>query len=286
MKRMKICTDDNLSFEQGYKEFIDSCKARNLRPGTITHYNESYKVITRYFDKNIDLKEIDKKFFEDFVLSCKKNKNIGEQTLHTYCRDLKTILYFFMKMEHMKNFKIELPKVDKKTIETYSDAELKILLKKPDIKKCTFAEYRDWVVINFLLSTGVRSNSLINIKIKEVDFENELVCINVTKNRKPLIIPLNSSIQKILQEYLRIRQFKSIEDNLFCTVYGGKLARKSLNGSLISYNNKRGVVKTGTHRYRHTFAKKYINSGGNPVYLQKLLGHSSLLTPPAAEPAT
>ncbi|MFR9240523.1 MAG: tyrosine-type recombinase/integrase [Clostridium baratii] len=35
-------------------------------------------------------------------------------------------------------------------------------------------------------------------------------------------------------------------------------------------------MKTGIHRYRHTFAKKWVISGGSIVTLQKILGHSSL----------
>ena len=45
---------------------------------------------------------------------------------------------------------------------------------------------------------------------------------------------------------------------------------------MYEYNKRRGVEKTGLHRYRHTFAKKWILMGGNVVTLQKILGHSSL----------
>lgn len=38
------------------------------------------------------------------------------------------------------------------------------------------------------------------------------------------------------------------------------------------------IEKTGVHRYRYTFSKKFITMGGNPAILQKILGHSSLLT--------
>lgn len=34
-----------------------------------------------------------------------------------------------------------------------------------------------------------------------VDYENKMVNVSVTKNRKPLIIPLNDDIISILQEY-------------------------------------------------------------------------------------
>lgn len=96
-----------------------------------------------------------------------------------------------------------------------------------------------------------------------------------TKNRKSLIIPLNSDIKKILQEYLRYRKGES-DDYLFCNIYGKQLAKSTLTHTILEYNNKRKVEKAGTHRYRHTFAKKWILMGGNLVTLQKILGHSSL----------
>ena len=93
-----------------------------------------------------------------------------------------------MKCGYIPHFEIQLPKADKAPIQTYTDEELKKLLKKPDVRKCIFSTYRSWVIVNFLLSTGVRQNSLVNIKIRGVDFDNSVVYVNTTKNRKPLIM--------------------------------------------------------------------------------------------------
>jgi len=35
-------------------------------------------------------------------------------------------------------------------------------------------------------------------------------------------------------------------------------------------------MKTSIHLFRHTYAKKFIQAGGNILQLQKLLGHSNL----------
>ena len=48
-------------------------------------------------------------------------------------------------------YKIKLPKADKKIKETYTDEELKKLLKKPNLKRCEFNEYKTWVCSNYLL---------------------------------------------------------------------------------------------------------------------------------------
>ena len=36
--------------------------------------------------------------------------------------------------------------MDRSGVETYTDAELTALLKKPNIKKCSFTEYQCWVI--------------------------------------------------------------------------------------------------------------------------------------------
>jgi integrase/recombinase XerD len=167
-------------------------------------------------------------------------------------------------------------KVDKSPIETYSDEELKLLLKKPDLKKCSFTEYQCWVMTNFLFSTAVRQRSLMNIKVKDIDFDNSVVFVNVTKNRKPLIVPINQTMAHILTEYLKFRKPKSKEDFLFCNVFGEQLVKSTCYHMLSEYNKRRGVETTGIHRYRHTFARQWILNGGNVVSLSRLLGHSSL----------
>ena len=167
-------------------------------------------------------------------------------------------------------------KVDKSHIETYTDEELKLLLKKPNLKKCSFTEYQCWVITNFLFSTGVRQRSLIHIQIKDIDFDNNVVYVNVTKNRKPLIGPLNQTMINILKDYLKFRQNKTKDDFLFCNSFGQKLVKSTCYHMLYEYNKRRGVETTGIHRYRHTFAKQWITNGGNVVSLSKLLGHSSL----------
>ena len=115
-----------------------------------------------------------------------------------------------------------------------------------------------------------------NIKVKDVDFDNNVVYVNVTKNRKPLIVPVNQTMANVLKEFLKYRKHKNTDDYLFCNAYGQQLVKSTCYHMLYEYNKRRGVERTGIHRYRHTFAKHWILSGGNVVSLSRLLGHSSL----------
>ena len=274
-KRMRMTMKIEKTFKDGCEDYLLDCKARNLREGTLKHYTDVIKQLYKYIPADTPIAEINSETFKNFIIELRNREDINSQSLNTYARDLKTILYFFMRQEYIPTVKLNVPKVDKTPVETYTDSELQKLLKKPNLKQCTFTEYKMWVMTNFLLSTGVRQKSLLNIKIEDLDFDSELINISHTKNRKALIIPMNSDIKKILQEYLKHRGGER-RDYLFCNIYGKQLAKSTLIHTLMEYNHNRGVERTGTHRYRHTFAKKWVLMNGNLVTLQKVLGHSSL----------
>ncbi|NSB12087.1 tyrosine-type recombinase/integrase [Clostridium beijerinckii] len=277
---MKISMDSNsnnprITFDEGYDQFIKYCKVRNLRPATIKHYDNTMLSIYKFINPKTLVKDITKSTVDGFILYCRNELNVKDVTINTYVRTLRSILYYFMKLGWMKEFKVPNVRFDKHIIETYSEEELKLLLERPNKNKCTFTIFRSWTIVNFLIGTGVRVNSLVNIKNKDIDFENEVVLLDVTKNRQSVIIPLSSTLISVLREYMSIRGGE-LEDYLFCTEFGKKADRQTINTTINSYNKKRGVMKTGLHRFRHTFAKLWILNGGDVFKLQKMLCHSDM----------
>ena len=274
MKKLKMTTQ-SITFEEGCNKYLESCRQRNLREGTIGHYKQNYTQFYKFFDPKMPIEDITEQTYKDYVLHLKSTLR-NDISINSYLRDLITTFHFFMNEGWLPHFKMQAIKVDKSHIETYSEDELQLLLKKPNVKKCSFTEYQCWVMTNFFFSTGVRQRSLMHIQIKDVDFDNNVVYVNVTKNRKPLIVHLNQTIVSILSEYLKYRQHKNNTDFLFCNIFGQQLNKSTCYHMLYEYNKRRGVSTTGIHRYRHTFAKQWILNGGNVVSLSKLLGHSSL----------
>ena len=81
-----------------------------------------------------------------FILELRSDKHVcNDMAINTYLRGLRAFLYYCMEMDYMADFKIRIPKVDKKLKETYTDTELNVLLKKPNLKTCGFSEYKIWV---------------------------------------------------------------------------------------------------------------------------------------------
>ena len=275
MHKLKMKATRGLTFEEGCNKYLEYCRQRNLRQGTINHYRQSYVQFFKFFEPDTPIEEIDEDAYKRYVLHLRSTLN-NDVSINSYLRDFITTMHYLMNEGYIQSYKMQAIKVDKSHIETYNEQELQLLLKKPNIKKCSFIEYQAWVMTNFLFSTAVRQRSLMYIKVKDIDFDNNVVYVNVTKNRKPLIVPLNQTMVNILRDYLKYRNHKTDDDYLFCNVFGQQLVKSTCYHMLYEYNKRRGVETTGIHRYRHTFAKQWILSGGNVVSLSQLLGHSSL----------
>jgi len=235
MKKLKMNNLGGITFEEGCNKYLLFCKERNLRDGTIRHYRQSYNQFYKFFDPEMPLQQIKKADYNRYVVYLLDTLN-NDVSVNSYLRDLITTFHYLMKEGYMETFEMKSIKVDAQHKQTYTDAELRLLLKKPNIKKCNFTEYQCWVMTNFLFCTGVRQRSLMNIKIKDVDFDNCVVYVNVTKNRKPLIVPINDTMVAILKEFFKYRQYKNTEDYLFCNAFGNQLVKSTSYHMLYDYN--------------------------------------------------
>jgi len=258
-----------------FSKFIAFKKIKNLSEESIIFYEKCYRFFSTYYPANQPCSGITKDVCLGYIAYLQANHSLKDVTLNTYLRGVRALVYYGMELGYISRFKVELIKAEKEVKETYTDEELTLLLKKPDIKKCNFAEYRDWVMVNYFLATGNRVSTVRNIKIADIDFADSMITLTRTKNRKQQVVPLSQTMLKILQEYLLYRQ-GTPDDYLFCNQYGNQFFKGGIQVAIKDYNNRRGVHKTSVHLFRHTFAKKWIMSGGDIFRLQKLLGHSSL----------
>jgi len=275
MKKISLKTNEAATLSECFESYITQCTVRNLSEKTIAIYKLHFSILQRYLaDESFPASEVTPDTVDGFILYL-KGRGCNDITVQSYLRDIRAFLYHCMDNGSVPSFKIKLPKADKAIKETYTDEELRLLLKKPNLKNCGFSEYKTWVFSNYLLATGNRISSALNIKISELDFDNSLIQISKTKNRKAQLIPMSGSLAPVLREYLGYRKGEA-DEYVFCNAYGNKADLRTYQEMLARYNKSRGVTKTSAHLYRHTFAKKWILNGGDIFRLQKLLRHSDL----------
>jgi len=261
-----------------FERFAKANQVKNLSPATLEYYDSFLQTFIDFLgDGEMLVSDIEPSTIEDYILFLKssKEKSLCDISVNTYLRAVRAFLYYCMRQNWLPRFDIKLIKADESIKEPYTNEELRKLLARPDMKNCRFSEYRNWVIVNFLLSTGCRVSTLIELKIKDLDFSNGTVLFTHMKARKQQVVPMSKSLCAVLFEYLDYRDGQP-DDYLFISECNTQLTRHGLATSIRRYNHSRGVEKTSLHLFRHTFAKLYIVAGGDAFRLQKLLGHSDL----------
>lgn len=264
------------SIQNAFEQFQKHNQLKNLAQGTIDFYSSKARKFFLFLgDTSLPIDSITKDTVNDYILYLKGQASIRDTTLNTHLRMVRTFLYWCMDNNYLPRFSIKLVLADEPLKEPYTAAELERLLKRPCLKTCSFAEYRNWVIINFLLGTGCRASTLTNLHIEDIDFSAGAITFRHMKTRHCQSAPLSHELSKILEEYLLYRDGKPSEP-LFVSEYGAAMSVSAVGNAVWNYNHSRGVEKTSLHLFRHTYAKLYIQAGGDPFRLQKLLGHADL----------
>jgi len=276
--------------QAAFDEFLLIKRNENLSEDTIKDYSSIFAFFMDFYGKESLCKEITEDTVQDYIAYLRekpKKKNnpnsdsptefLSSATIATYVRHLRAVLNVFMERGYMDKFTVKVPRFDKEVKEVYTSAELDKLLEKPDLKTCSFSEYRNWVMTNYFLSTANRVSTAINLKIKDLDFVEDRIYLRKVKNKNAYIIPMNKRLKKVFIEYLSYRKGES-DDYLFCSENDDKkpLSRESAKTAIHRYNSRRGVAKTSMHIYRNTFAKFYLLHGGVQMNLKTILGHKTL----------
>ena len=167
----------------------------------------------------------------------------------TYARDLE---YIRVKP------KLKLLKVNRQNPRTLSTREIQALLQQVEATPMErFAR--------IALHTGMRPGEIIRLPWTEVDFETRLIHVRYggdgpTKGRRDRALPIHPELRAFLA---------GLEPRT------GRVVPLSKSQVESWFRRHTGFT---AHRLRHTFASRYIQSGGSVTKLQKILGHASVQT--------
>lgn len=262
-----------------FEEFIEYKKYQNISTRTVEYYKDNFLYFTRFCTQNTRCRKINENIIIKYADYMRKILKVNDVTINTRIRACRAFMYFAMKKKYIKNFSINLIKEKNKTEKVpYTDSEIKRLLVMPKLDKnpkLNFTNFRNWVITNYVLSTGNRLNTIKNILIKDVDIENKVIFLRALKSGETQKLPISDLLAIILKHYIAYR--KNLPGTfLFCTFTGTQLASRSLETAIATYNNSRNVQKTSLHLYRHKFAELFCRANGNVFKLQILLNHKTL----------
>lgn len=271
-------------------------KNANVSENTIISYKYAFVSLLQFVNdkykkeiSTLELKDLNKETIEKYLEYLEKEKNNSISTVNQRLAAIKSF-FNYLTIEDIEYISlcneihsIKIKKTKQETIKYLSKEGIKEILSLP--KTSIENGVRDLAILTLLYDSGARVQELVNIKIKDIDFNKKTVYL-FGKGRKARIVPLISQTIKILEKYIKIYNIPINSDNLlFYNSQKGALTRMGITYIIKKYvsiaRNKNPLefqINVTPHTFRHSKAMHLLESGVNLIYIRDFLGHESVTT--------
>ncbi len=240
------------------RELQENLELKNYSKETIKNYLLYVKNFLEFASK----KGINSESAKRFILKSLKNKEASSVRTMVFA-----IKYFFREILHQE-LNIPNPKQSKTLPEILTSKEIKKMVN-------STSNIKHRLIIKLLYGCGLRVSEITNLKKGDINFEENLIKINLGKGRKDRFVNIPESIREELKSYCKLSNSKI----LFESNRKGKLTKKTIAQIIQNSAKKAGIKKrVYPHLLRHSFATHLLESGTDLRIIQKLLGHSNIKT--------
>ena len=139
---------------------------------------------------------------------------------------------------------------------------------------------RDHMILDLLLNTGLRLDSMIGLDVADVRLTEKCVIVRRQKGGGEARRFLPAALRKHLREYLRWRERQRPKDPaLFLSVWGRRLSSRHVGRLVEKRCAAAGIEKRiSPHKLRHTFATHLYDRTRDLLLVQRALGHRHVAT--------
>jgi integrase/recombinase XerD len=266
---------------------------KNLSTNTV----DSYRIdIIQFCDFLYKFKSQDIYDINDFInidifdkyIEFIRNKLYKSSTLNRKLSSVKNYVNFIEEEKLISNNPLKflkLPKSTRNIPKTINDHDINILLNRENT-----LSIREKTLIELIYATGIRASELINLKISDIQFNQNTIRVT-GKGSKERIIPIHEEALELIKLYwdIEIESHNKIikksrnlfiREFLFVNKKSERLTRQGLWYILKTISKKLGIdpKSLSPHILRHTFATHLLFNGVPLRHLQEMLGHSSIST--------
>lgn len=271
------------------KEYINYLLNLGVQENTIIRKLGATYLFLKYIDyNNFKVKSISKEIVYDYlnVLS-KMNWKLTYLDRNKF--DLKIFLNWLFENKKTKiPGDLILPRIkwhERTNIKSYyTKDEINALINAIDTK--TNKGKEDFLIISIICYLGLRISDVINLKLNNIDFNNNIISIIQYKTKEKLVLPLIDEIRYPLIDYLKnIRPTDADIDFIFITnekPYKQKNSLKRESRKIKKYLTKAGVNingrKHGFHSLRFSFSTMLLSKDVDLYSISTILGHQDIKT--------
>jgi len=262
------------TIKQAINEFLLSCKVEDKSSGTIECYSDKLKGFLWYatnYNWPKDISKITTQHLREFLAYLRETphrfnstcpramKPINSTKIQKYYRALSALFNWSVNegiLETNNLVKIKVPRAEKKVVKALDSTEVTQLISSlPD----TFDGVRSKVIILILVDCGLRLGELLNIKITDINLEQQLMRVDGKTGER--VVRYGNTSWKALKRYLKLRaKVNGHNDSLWLTKKGVTLKDSSVETIFIKLRQRTGIH---VHPYllRHTFATMWLKNG-------------------------
>lgn len=256
---------------------------RGLSKNSILNYTNDIKSLINFINEKklkITPKECNNDIIKEFLYNTSPNVKSSSQSRRI--SGLKSFFNFLMfekkiKISPIEN--IESPKIGRTLPETLSIKEIEMLIESIDLTHPQGA--RNKAIIETLYGSGLRVSELINLKISDLYFDEDLILIN-GKGNKQRLVPMGNMSKKQIKIYISDhRKTKDIKyrDTLFLNRNGRNISRVMIFNIVNELAKKNNIKKKiSPHTFRHSFATHILENGADLRTIQQMMGHENITT--------
>ena len=161
---------------------------------------------------------------------------------------------------------------------SYTNEEISIILN--SIDRNSKVGKRDYAMISLAVYLGLRAGDIVNLEFSNIDWENNLIKLTMSKTSKEIILPLLPEVGNALLDYIKNSRRECDLKHVFISANGACSKIKSsalyhrikyyINLSKIDTKNR----KLGPHALRHSLATRMLKQGQPLPIISETLGHS------------
>jgi len=257
---------------------------RGLSVNSINSYSLDVQALVIFHKENVSCTPLScsKEDVQRFLYE--EAKEVEARSQARRISGLKSFFNFLIFEGYRKNSPIDLiesPKLGRKLPTVLSLSEIERLLDCIDLSHAQ--GHRNRAIIETLYGSGLRVSELVDLKISDLYFDENMMLIN-GKGDKQRLVPLGAFAKKFIQLYIddvRILNKISNEDRdtLFLNRNGKKLTRAMIFTIVRQLGQMVGIEKKiSPHTFRHSFATHLLENGADLRTIQTLMGHESITT--------
>ncbi len=273
-----------LPFQKGFKTYLQL--ERGLSENTLAAYMHDVSLLFDFLNVKKEGKSLKKVTYEDLKDFIAFVNELGLGT-YSQARIISGIRAFFKYLDLENSIEtdpselLESPKLGRKLPDVLDVEEIDKIIKAIDLSLPEGTRNR--AIIETLYGCGLRVSELVNLKLSELFFNEDIVSVT-GKGNKQRLVPLGEEAKKSILLYLqydrvKIEPVKGSEDILFLNRRGRKLSRQMIFIMIKNLVEKAGIRKSiSPHTFRHSFATHLVQNGADLRAVQDLLGHASIIT--------